>query len=496
MNIEFPPNQLFIGGIWQKGHGAEIHSTFSADGSENCIIHGASLDDTLLTIERAKKAQLDPNWQSLKPFQRAKYLYNIAQLIENHAEHISCLQSRDTGKTLSETTALAHSAAATFRYYGAVLETTNEELTSQRGDYLTYSTYEPLGIIGAITPWNSPIASDAQKTAPALAAGNAVILKPSSFAPLVSLYLAKLIEKSGLPKGLFSVLPGSGQEVGKLLAEHSDIAKISFTGGTNVGRQLAMQAAQKLMPISLELGGKSPTIVFDDADINIAIAGVLFGIFSSSGQSCIAGSRLFVQSNLYESFVDQLVETTNHLKVGHPFEAATQVAPLINFKHRQTVEDYVSLAQQEGGQILTGGQRPDSDEHSQGAYYMPTIIGNLNNQAKVCREEIFGPVLVVIPFEDEDDVIAQSNDNEYGLACGIWSKDFNKSWRVAKAIRAGTVWINTYKQFSISTPFGGEGESGLGREKGLQGLRAYMKQKSIYYDLSEKPHAWANNSVE
>lgn len=493
--IELPQNKLFIAGEWEEGTGAEITSVFPADGSVNRVLHGASVADGERAIERAKRAQADPAWRNLKPHERARFLYAIADGIEANAERIAHIQSRDTGKTLRETGALAASAAGTFRYFGAVLETSDEALTAQRGDALTMSVHEPLGLIGAITPWNSPIASDAQKVAPALAAGNAVLLKPASWSPLVSLELARIIEASGLPKGLFSVLPGSGREIGNLLVEHPDIAKISFTGGTDTGRALAVKAAQKLMPVSLELGGKSPTIVFADADIEQALAGVLFGIFSSTGQSCIAGARLFVERPIYDQFVERLVEATRRLKVGHPFDAATQVAPMVHFDHRNSVADHVERARSEGAEILVGARAPEGADFDKGAYYLPTILAGLDNTARICREEVFGPVLVVLPFDDEDELIAQANDNEYGLACGIWTRDFPKSWRVGRAISTGTVWINTYKQFSISTPFGGEKESGMGREKGREGIRAYMAQKSFYTDLSGAPHPWAAATV-
>lgn len=490
-SYELPDGRLYVGGEWETGSGAEIVSTFSHDGSENRRLAGASEADGLRAIARAKAAQADPAWRNLLPHQRARFLARIADGIEASIDRISFIQTRDTGKTRGETTALAASAAGTFRYFAAVLETADEELTTQRGDYLTLSVHEPIGLVAAITPWNSPIASDAQKVAPALAAGNAVLLKPSSWSPLVSLELARIIEEAGLPKGLFSVLPGAGREIGNLLVEHPDIGRVSFTGGTVTGRRIGAQAGQKLMPVSLELGGKSPTIVFSDCDIDQAIAGILFGIFSSSGQSCIAGSRLFVERAIYDDFVARLVEATEQLVVGSPFDPATQVAPLICFEHRDAVEAYIALAREEGGTILTGGERPSGPTFDAGAYLKPTVIAGLDNQSRTCREEIFGPVLVVLPFQDEADVVAQSNDNDYGLACGIWSKDFAKAWRLARAIDAGTVWINTYKQFSISTPFGGDGASGMGREKGRQGLRAYQRQKSVYHGLSDAALPWA-----
>jgi acyl-CoA reductase-like NAD-dependent aldehyde dehydrogenase len=489
--VEMPDGRLYVGGVWETGTGAEITSIFPADGSVNRVLRGASRADGERAIERAVRAQADPAWRGLKPHERARILTRIGDGIEANATRISRIQTRDTGKTLRETAALAASAAATFRYFAAVLETMDDALTAQRADSLTMSVHEPLGVVAGITPWNSPIASDAQKVAPALAAGNAVLIKPASWSPLVSLELARIIEAAGLPPGLFSVLPGAGREIGNLLVEHPAIRRVSFTGGTATGRMLARQAAEKLMPISLELGGKSPTIVFADADIDLAVAGVLYGIFSSTGQSCIAGSRLFVQRAIHDRFVERLVAATRALKVGHPFDPDTQVAPLVHPDHRDAVAGHVAAARAEGARVLCGGAAPEGPQYEGGAYYLPTILAGLGNDAATCREEIFGPVLVVLPFDDEAEVIAAANDNAYGLACGIWSRDFPRAWRVGRAITTGTVWVNTYKQFSIATPFGGEKDSGTGREKGRAGLHAWMAQKSFYIDLTGQPHPWA-----
>jgi len=490
-SFELPGSKLYVGGRWEEGTGAEITSIFSGDGSINRVLNGASRGDGERAIERALKAQADPAWRNLRPHERARYLHKIADGIEANADRIAYIQSRDTGKTLIETTALANSAAGTFRYFAATLETLNDALTPSRGDYLSMSVHEPLGLVAAITPWNSPIASDAQKVAPALAAGNAVLLKPASWSPLVSLELARIVEAAGLPSGLFSVLPGAGREIGNLLVEHPAIGKVSFTGGTATGRMLARQAAEKLMPISLELGGKSPTIVYADADVDLAIAGILFGVFSSSGQSCIAGSRLFVERSIYDGFVERLVSATRNLVVGDPFDKRTQVAPLVHLDHRESVAQQVDEAIAAGAEVLCGGGQPKGESYRKGAFYLPTILAGVSNDAAICREEVFGPVLCALPFDDEADVIAQANDNEYGLACGIWTGDFPKAWRTARAITTGTVWVNTYKQFSISTPFGGEKHSGMGREKGHEGIRAYSAQKSVYVDMTGKAHPWA-----
>ena len=488
---DLPDDQLYIAGEWRRGRGAPIHSYFPADGTLNRTLHGASVEDVDLAIERAQTAVNDPAWRNLRPHERASYLYRISTGISDAVDRIAFVQSRDTGKTITETRALAMSAAGTFRYMAAALETMEDALTPPRGDYLTFSVHEPLGVTAGITPWNSPIASDAQKVAPALAAGNAILLKPASWSPLVCLELARIIEAAGLPKGLFSTLPGAGSIVGERLVTHAAIRKVSFTGGTDVGRGIARKAAEKFMPVSLELGGKSPTIVFADADLDLAVSGVLFGVFSSTGQSCIAGSRLFVQRRVYDAFTAKLVAATKRLRVGHSFKAGTQVAPLIHADHRAEVEDHVRRALAEGAELLAGGARPTGGDYGAGTYYLPTILAGVDNTARICRDEVFGPVLVVLPFDDEADVIAQSNDNEYGLACGIYTADFARAWRVGRAIEAGTVWINTYKQFSIATPFGGVKDSGLGREKGREGIRAWMSQKSIYFDMSQRPHPWA-----
>jgi betaine-aldehyde dehydrogenase len=487
--FDMPEGRLYVGGVWEEGTGAEIVSTFPADGSENRRLRGASRADGERAIARALKAQADPTWRGMKAHDRARLLHRIADGIEAAAPRIAHIQTRDTGKTLRETTALVASAAGTFRYTAAALETLDDALTVPRGDYLTMSVHEPIGLVAAITPWNSPIASDAQKAAPALAAGNAVLLKPASWSPLVALELARVVEEAGLPPGLFSVLPGAGREIGNLLVEHPAIGKVSFTGGTATGRAIARQAAEKLMPVSLELGGKSPNIVFADAHMDQAVAGVLYGVFSSTGQSCIAGTRLFVQRSVHDAFVDRLVRAARALRVGDPFATETQVAPLIHVDHRNSVEAMVAQARREGGEVLCGGNRPEGLDT--GAYYLPTILSGLPNSARICREEVFGPVLCVLPFDEEADVIAQANDNAYGLACGIWTRDFSRAWRVARSITTGTVWINTYKQFSIATPFGGEKDAGLGREKGRDGIRAYMAQKSVYVDLTTRPLPWA-----
>lgn len=482
---------LFLAGHWRQGRGAVARSIFPADGSVNAEFSTASLDDVQEAVQAAHQAWQEPSWRNSLPVERARVLYKVADLIEQNVAELAALQTRDNGKPLAETRGLVMSAAATARYTAACLETLDTELTNARSrEWLTMSVHEPLGVVAAITPWNSPIASEVQKLAPALAAGNAVILKPAEATSLIALELARLFEQAGLPPGLLSVLPGKGSVVGNAIVQHPLVKKISFTGGTSTGRQLAHIAAERLIGTSLELGGKSPTVVLDDADLDLAVNGVIYGIFSSSGQACIAGARLFVHANVYEAFLQRLVAKTQALRVGHPEHAATQVGPLIDEKHLNSVDAYVRRAEQEGGQIVVGGHRLTEGDLAQGNYYAPTIITGLGNRASVCQEEIFGPVLVVLPFEDEHDLVQQANDSVYGLAAGLWTENYRKAWQLARALDVGTVWINTYKKFSISTPFGGFKESGVGREKGRLSILSYMQQKSIYMGLSTQPDPW------
>ncbi len=315
---------------------------------------------------------------------------------------------------------------------------------------------------------------------------------PASGSSLAARGLARRCEQAGAPRGVISVLPGKGSVIGDALVRDPLVKKVSFTGGTEVGRGIARLAAEKLMPLSLELGGKSPTIVFDDAELDHAVNGVLYGIFSSSGESCIAGSRLFVQRSIYGAFVARLVEAARKLRVGDPASERTQMGPLITARHRDTVERYVALGRDEGARVLCGGERPTGEGRDAGFFYLPTILDGLSNHARICREEIFGPVLVALPFDDEAALVADANDSVFGLAAGIWTRDYKRAWRVARALDAGTVWINTYKQFSISTPFSGRKESGMGREKGSLGIREYMQQKSLYWGLNDSPLPWAN----
>jgi len=485
--------QTLIAGHWRDASGPLYSTEYPADGSTVAELHGATAADVDEAVQTAERVRQQPAWAGLKRHERAAMLHRIAAGIRVRAEELAQLQRLDNGKPINETRALVASAAGTFQFFAAACETWEDTLTPARGDYFTMSVYEPLGVVGAITPWNSPIASEAQKMAPALAAGCAIVFKPAEITPRMAIELARIAQQAGVPDGIVSVLPGKGSIVGDALVRHPLVKRIAFTGGTNVGMGIQRLAAEKLMPTSLELGGKSPTIVCADADLDHAVAGVLFGIFSSSGESCIAGSRAFVHTSVYDEFKRRLLAGVQALRVGDPTSERTQMGPLVNREHRATVERFVQLGRDEGGVVLAGGERPTGALYDKGSYYLPTVIEGLSNSARMCQQEIFGPVLALLPWSDETDLLAQCNDNVFGLASGIWTRDYKTALRIGRALQTGTVWINTYKVFSVSTPFGGVKMSGTGREKGRLGILEYTAQKSFYWGTNESPMPWAGS---
>jgi acyl-CoA reductase-like NAD-dependent aldehyde dehydrogenase len=468
------------------GSGGILTSLNPANGEVNAEISVASEQDVDAAVMAAHAALRQTNWSALLPHVRADHLLRMAQKLVEHGEYLAEIVMRENGKTLRECRTQAKAAAATFRYYAGICETLESQLTPSRGDYVSLATYEPFGVVAAIVPWNSPVTLAADKIAPALAAGNAVVLKPSEITSRVSLELGRVFLEAGLPPGLVNVIPGNVGTASSLV-RHPRVNMISFTGGTTAGRAVAHAAAENLTPVVLELGGKSPNIVFADADLDSAVAGVAAGIFGSLGQSCIAGSRLFVEEPIRDAFVKRIVSVAETIRLGRPSDDETQLGPLASFGHRDRVQALVESARAAGAKVTAGGQAPKGSKFDKGAYYRPTVLEGLRNDSLVCQTEIFGPVLSVLSFSKMEDLVEQANDTVHGLACGIWTTDFRKAWSLARRIQAGTVWVNTYRQNSVATPFGGFKQSGWGRERGPQGLRQYQQIKSIFLGTGTSP---------
>jgi betaine-aldehyde dehydrogenase len=477
---------LLIGERRYRGGGETLLSTNPATGVVNARVSTASERDIDVAVNEAHAALKRTRWCSLLPHERADHLLRISESLLKNADRLAEIVMRENGKTLRECKVQARAAAATFRYYAAICETLESQLTPPRGEYVSLSTYEPFGVVAAIVPWNSPVTLAADKIAPALAAGNAVVLKPSEITSLVSLELGAALLDAGLPPGLVNVVPG-GVTTAAALVKHAKVNMISFTGGTAAGRAVAHAAAEKLTPVILELGGKSPNIVFADADLDRAAAGVAAGIFGSLGQSCIAGSRLFVEDRVRDALLDRIVRIAESIRLGPPADEATQLGPLASFAHRDRVHAFVEAARREGADVVTGGFAPRGGAFDVGAYYRPTVLQGAAHESSACQNESFGPILAVLPFSSSEDLVDQANDTVYGLACGVWTRDFEKAWSVARKIKAGTVWINTYRQNSVTTPFGGFKQSGWGRERGPQGLRQYQQIKSVFIATGSKP---------
>lgn len=465
----------------------EIISINPADGSVAGRVEETSVEELDAIVARAWAAFDTSGWPQLLPHRRADVLRAIADRLAAEKEELAVKQMRDNGKPLSECRGMVDYAVGAFRYYASACETLETVVTPSRGSYVSFTVLEPYGVVATITPWNSPLMNDATKVAPALAAGNAVIMKPSEEAPLLAPELARIALEAGLPERLLQVVQGRGAQIGAALVAHPGIAMVSFTGGTSSGRAIGRVAADKIMPVALELGGKSPHIVFADANLELAEAAVIAGIFGSAGQSCVAGSRVFIERSIYRKVLDRIVVRANAIRIAPPDADGVEMGPLVSMNHRKKVDAFVEQAREEGGRILCGGGPPSGPEYENGAYYLPTIIEGLDSDAKTCQTEAFGPVLVALPFDGEEDLIVQANSTAFGLAAGIWTEDFKKAWRVGRAIHAGSCWINTYKQSVTSTPFGGFKESGIGREKGLDGLRLYGQVKSMYLGLQTTP---------
>ena len=481
--------QYLVNGVWRDGGGKSFESINPADGSIVDAIAVATPEDIDEAVRGSARAAESPEWRDMPAHKRASLLNRFADLIHQDRDMLVELQTRDNGKTIKEGYLHVQGAVEKFRYCAAVCETLESTIMPARGNYFVYKTYEPMGVIASMTAFNSPILHEAGKIAPALAAGNAVVLKSSEFTPLIGLEYGRLALEAGIPAGIVNVVTG-GVEVGAALVNHPAINMIAFTGGTKTGRAIGHAAAERIIPCILELGGKSPNIVFEDANLDHAVTGMIYGIFSNAGQSCIAGSRIMVQASIYDAFVERLTAATKALKVGSPRDPLTAVAPVASFRQRDAIEAYIQTGIADGARLLAGGERPTGGELDQGAYVAPTLFEVSDHRCTIAQEEIFGPVGVVMKFKDEEDLVHMANDTVFGLSLGVWTENYRKAMRTVRAIKAGTVWVNTHKIGQPSVPMGGFKESGIGRENGIDGILEYLQIKNTYWNLSESSIPW------
>lgn len=477
------PGQLFIDGEWvESASGARLLTHNPATGEVLAEVAEGDAADVALAAAAARRA-LGP-WRELDAADRGALLWKLSDAIAARAGELARLESLDNGKPVREAQIDIQMVVDTFRYYAGWATKLEGETIPVRGKILNYTMREPVGVVGAIIPWNFPLLMAAWKVAPALACGNTVVLKPAEQTPLTALELAALAAEVGLPAGVLNVVPGRGETAGAALVRSPEIDKIAFTGSTAVGQHIMREAAATLKPVSLELGGKSPNIIFDDADLEAAIRGAFAGIFYNGGQCCTAGSRLLVQESVHDEVVAKLVERAQRLVPGDPLNPKTRIGPLVSEEQLTRVLGYIESGVAAGASLATGGRRASYEGEEKGYWVEPTIFQRVEPEQKIVREEIFGPVLTTLTFEDEEAAVRLANETVYGLAAGVWTQDLKRAHRVAHRLQAGTVWINTYHPLDPASPFGGYKQSGYGRELGAYALDLYTQVKSIWVDLN------------
>jgi len=476
--------QMFIDGEWVDATSGE---TFQSDnpytGKPWASIPRGNQQDADRAVRAAQRAFTSGEWPKLTATRRGALLRTLGDLISSESAALAAVEVRDNGKLYAEMSAQTAYMAQWYHYYGGLADKIEGNvIPTDKAEMFNYTRYEPLGVVVGIIPWNSPLLLTAWKLAPALAAGNTVVLKPSEFTSASTLEFMKLVVRAGFPPGVVNVVTGFGAEIGSALVEHPLVAKVTFTGSDTTGQHIYAAAAKGLKRVSMELGGKSPNIVFDDAHIDNAIKGVISGIFAATGQTCIAGSRLLVQQSIHDEFVDKLVAFAKTAQMGDPMESSTQIGPVTNPPQLEKILNYINIAKSEGATTVLGGGggRAHRPECGTGWFVEPTIFTGVHNQMRIAQEEVFGPVLSVIPFKDEEEAIAIGNDVVYGLAAGVWTQNMRRAFTMANQLQAGTVWVNTYRAVSYLSPFGGYKRSGLGRESGQEMIKEYLQTKSVW----------------
>jgi aldehyde dehydrogenase (NAD+) len=482
-------DRLFIGGEFVDAvAGSTIEVRNPHDGSLLADVAEARAADVDRAVEAAAAAF--PAWAATPAAERGRALARLADAVEAHAGELARLESTDTGHPLRDSSALdIPRTAATYRYFAGMADKFEGSLVPVDAGFLNYVRPEPLGVVGQIVPWNFPLMFTSWKLGPALAAGNTVVMKPSELVPLSTLRLCELMVEVGLPPGVVNVVPGYGHDAGARLAEHPGVAKISFTGSTRTGRSIVAASAGNLKRLQLELGGKGANVVYEDADLGAAVNGSAFAIFHNQGQACIAGSRLLLHEAVAEEFLERFLALAGSIRVGDPLAPGTEMGPLTSPEHRDRVLSFVKVAQDEGGEVLLGGDAPNDPALAGGCYVLPTVV-RADPGARVCQEEVFGPFVTVSTFADDDEAIALVNGTDYGLGGGLWTRDLARAHRAAHAFRAGMVWVNCYKRVSPGSPFGGVGQSGYGRDMGFEAMRGYTDAKSVWVNVDAEIPSW------
>ncbi|TDD48933.1 aldehyde dehydrogenase family protein [Saccharopolyspora elongata] len=483
---------LFIDGEWTSaadGRTREIRCP--ADGSLVATVAEAGPADAERAIAAARRAFDDGAWANTSPWERGDLLLRVSDILQRDKAEFARAESLDTGKRLVESEFDMDDITACFRYFGKIAGTDAGRLVDTGSpDAISRVQYEPVGVCGMITPWNYPLLQVAWKVAPAIAAGNTFVLKPSELTPSTAILLMRALTEAGLPAGVGNLVLGTGAEAGSVLAEHPDVDLVSFTGGLHTGRKISAAAAATVKKVALELGGKNPNVVFADADFETVVDYALTAIFLHSGQVCSAGARLIVQDELHDALVDEIVRRAERIRIGGPFDSDAETGPLISAAHLKKVDDYVAKSVSEGAVLRTGGRRPEGERYANGHYYLPTVLDEVKQGSYAVNEESFGPVLTVERFTDEDDAVRIANDTYYGLAGAVFTGDPGKAQRVANRLRHGTVWINDFHPYLPQAEWGGFKQSGIGRELGRAGLGEYQEAKHVYQNLRPGPQNW------
>ncbi|MDH3691005.1 MAG: aldehyde dehydrogenase [Gammaproteobacteria bacterium] len=486
--IESTRYSLFIGGDWvepiSKRH---IESFDPSSGEPWYELPDSGPEDVDRAVQAARRALADPVWRRLTQTARGKLVRQLGDLLAERAPCLAEIETRDNGKLIREMRAQLASLPDVYYYFSGMADKIQGDVIPiNKPDMLNYTMREPVGVVAIIVPWNSPLYLLTSVLAPCLAIGNTVVIKPSEHTSASALEFAKLVGEAGFPPGVVNIVTGYGETAGEALTAHPGVDKIAFTGGTDTGRRVATNAAAHLAPCALELGGKSPHVVFQDADLERAASGIVAGIFAAAGQTCIAGSRCFIHQDVYDDLLHLLVHKAKHIKIGHPMEEQTELGPLALKDQLEKVNAYVSYGREDGAELICGGKQPAAGELSKGWYFEPTIFTGVENNMRIARDEIFGPVLAVMPFNNETQLIEAANDTSYGLAAGIWTQDIDRAMRFARDVNSGTVWVNTYRSAAYMSPAGGFKHSGYGKHNGFEAIREYSRLKNVVIDYSGK----------